>query len=212
MRTMRWSATGTASAALLLGFAASVSLGQTPDPVAVEGQPLASNVTRLLQTLDFLGHPLPPDTSKALLAACKAQDAAQIQKLLDAHALFLVHINPEARVKVKRGPAPAALQQGGHVPVVIKIVNESTATKKLRVLSPQAQPIYAQGDPGKIKITDIKDRFLDIELYTKPPLTENLSGLQVEYTLALLHSSQAGKREAVFAFDIGQGTQDLGFR
>src|SRR5207244_9580132 len=68
------------------------------------------------------------------------------------------------------------------------------------------------GEQGKIKTADIKDRFLDIELYNKAPLSENLSGLKAEYALALIHSSQAGKREAVFAFDIGQGTQDLGFR
>src|SRR5262249_55953249 len=43
-------------------------------------------------------------------------------------------------------------------------------------------------------------------------LTDKLSGLKVEYALALLYSSQAGKREAVIGFDVGQGTQDLGFR
>src|SRR5262249_30704562 len=34
----------------------------------------------------------------------------------------------------------------------------------------------------------------------------------VEYTLALIHSSQAGKLEAVLQFDVGPGSQDLGFR
>jgi hypothetical protein len=185
---------------------------QSLDPVDVEGQPLASNVTRVLETLTFVGHPLEADRARAILAACKAQDATKIQQLLDPQVLFLVHINPEARVKVKRGPAAALLQQGGYMPVIIKVTNDSTATKKLRVLSPQAAPVYAYGDPGKIKVSDIKDRFLDIEQYTKAPLTENLSGLKAEYAVALVHSSQAGKREAVFQFDIGQGTQDLGFR
>jgi hypothetical protein len=193
---------------------------QSLDPVEVEGQPLASNVTRLVEALTLFGHPLPEEKTRALLAACKEQDAIQIQKLLDPHALFLVQISPEARVKVKRGPATATLQQGGYVPVVIKLTNESTVTKKLRMTSPQAAPIYGGGGAerivGKIKeqITpaDIKERFLEIELYQKSPLTENLSGLKAEYAVALLHSNQAGKREAVFSFDIGQGTQDLGFR
>ena len=39
-----------------------------------------------------------------------------------------------------------------------------------------------------------------------------LSGLEVEYALALIYSSEAGRREATIAFDVGQGTQDLGFR
>jgi hypothetical protein len=185
---------------------------QSLGPVDVEGQPLASNVTRLLDTLTFVGHPLEADRTQAILAACKAQDAKKIQQLLDPQVLFLVHINPEARVKAKRGPASPFLQQGGFVPVIIKVTNDSTATKKLRVQSPQAAPVYAHGPAGKIKISDIKDRFLDIEQYTRPPLTENLSGLKSEYAVALVHSSQAGKREAVFQFDIGQGTQDLGFR
>ncbi len=194
---------------------------QTLDPVDVEGQPLAGNVQRLLQTLDLVGQPLPMETTDALLAACKTQDAARIQKLLDPHALFLILINPEARVKVKRGPAAATLQQGGYIPAIIKITNESGVTSKLRMSSPQADPIYKGGAAEailqkKIKVPvtpdDIKNRFLDIELYNKAPLTENLSGLKCEYALALLYSTQAGKREATFAFDIGQGTQDLGFR
>ena len=43
-------------------------------------------------------------------------------------------------------------------------------------------------------------------------MTANLSGLKVEYALALLYSGEAGQREATIGFDVGQGTQDLGFR
>src|SRR5262249_42939268 len=52
----------------------------------------------------------------------------------------------------------------------------------------------------------------DVEMYTKEPMTDKLSGLKVEYALALIHSSQAGKREATLGFNVGQGTQDIGFR
>src|SRR5262249_49462457 len=52
---------------------------QELSPVAVEGQPLAANVKRLLQALDYLGAPLPTDTHRALTAACNEQDAARIQ-------------------------------------------------------------------------------------------------------------------------------------
>jgi hypothetical protein len=180
--------------------------------VPVEGQPLASNVTRLLQALETLGTPLPADKTAALTAAAKAQDAAKIQDLLDSHVLVVVNINPEARVKAKRGPVMAELQQTGYTPVLLKIINEAGVTKTLRVKSPQALPIYSRGHPGEIKDTDIKDRFLDVEMYAGNPLTGTLSGLKVEYALAVIHSSQAGKREAVLQFDVGQGTQDLGFR
>jgi hypothetical protein len=36
--------------------------------------------------------------------------------------------------------------------------------------------------------------------------------LRIEYAIALITSSEAGKREVTLAFDVGQGTQDLGFR
>jgi hypothetical protein len=43
-------------------------------------------------------------------------------------------------------------------------------------------------------------------------MTPNLSGLAAEYALALIYSSEAGLREATIGFEIGQGSQDLGFR
>ena len=192
--------------------------------VPVEGQPLAANVKRLLQALDYLGAPLPADTHKTLKGACDDQDAAKIQRLLDPHVLLAVHLNPEVRVKVARGPARATLQQAGYTPVLVKVTNDSTATKPLRISSPQAGPPYAGvarlsmtrqdqmhllTDP---KYRPDKDRFLHVEMFTSQPMTTNLSGLKVEYAIALIYSSGAGKREATIGFDVGQGTQDLGFR
>ena len=56
------------------------------------------------------------------------------------------------------------------------------------------------------------DRWLDVSLYDAQPLNKTLSGLEVEYRLLELYSRDAGRREAKLAFDVGQGTQDLGFR
>ena len=192
--------------------------------VQVEGQPLAANVRRLLQALDFLGAPLSAETQKAIQSACDEQDANKIQRLLDPHVLLAVQINPETRVKAQRGPAKATLQQMGYTPVLVKVTNDSTATKPLRIGSPQAGPAFGgQWDRVKSMRKDIplgadpksgpdKDRFLNVEMFASQPMTANLSGLKVEYAIALLSSSEAGKREATIVFDIGQGTQDLGFR
>lgn len=195
-----------------------------PEPVAVEGQPLAANVQRVVEALEFLGAPLADGNQAALAAAGKARDAAKLQQLLDAEVLFLVNINPEARVKVARGPATARLQQAGWTPVLVKVVNESGGTQRLRVRSPQAGPVYA----GVAKLSmdrqkqerlrenentkGVSDRFLEAEMFTSRPMAENLSGLRVEYALALFYSAEAGQREATIGFDIGQGTEDLGFR
>jgi hypothetical protein len=195
----------------LLLLAPGISAAQkAPEPVAVEGQPLAANVNRLLQALEFLGAPLPKDKTEALQAAIKDQDAKKLQQLLDPFVLVVVSINPESRVKAARGPAVPILQQAGYTAVILKVVNDSTVTKALRISSPQAGRVFSGGGGGNVP-ADPK-RFLDVEMFTKQPLTENLSGLKVEYALALLHSSEAGKREATLGFDVGQGSQDLGFR
>ena len=192
--------------------------------VPVAAQPLAANVTRLVEALDFLGASLPADVKKSLAQAAQKPDADRLQRLLDEHALFIVEINPESRVKVRRGPAKAVLQQGGYTPVVVKIINLSTVTKELRVTSAQAGQVYAGMTPlsakrmqrEPLREVEVKtantNQFLDVEMFTRPPMTPHLSGLELEYALALVYSRDAGKREASVAFDLGGTTQDLGFR
>src|SRR5688572_18071630 len=192
--------------------------------VAVDGQPLAANVQRIIETLDQLGAPLPKTLRGDLIAAGKARNARRLQELLDAHVLLSVHINPESRVKVARGPAHATLQQAGYTPVLVKVANESGSTPRLRIGSPQSGPVYA----GMSKLSGERmqqhhlrenenverrtDRFLELEMFTSPPMSAPLSGLEAEYAIGLIYSTEAGRREATLTFDVGQGTQDLGFR
>jgi len=191
--------------------------------VAVEGQPLSSNVERLIQALELVGTPFPAETRRALQTAGRARDARKIQELLDRQVLFVIHLNPEVRVKVTRGPAPAILQQSGFTPFLVKVLNESTSTLPIRITSPQSGPVYAgvaklsmqrerQEHLRENENVNRDDRFLQVEMFSEPPMTRSLSGLKVEYALALIYSSEAGQREAVIGFDAGQGTQDLGFR
>src|SRR5207248_396968 len=139
-------------------------------PIPVEGQPLAENVNRLLKALEFLGNPLSADTVTALTAAAKDRDARKLQQLLDPYCSVLIALSPEARVKGAKGPAKVALQQSGYVPLLVKVHNESTVTKPLQVASPQAGPIFSGGAAGE-KIKPDKNRFLDVEIYSKPPMT-----------------------------------------
>jgi hypothetical protein len=53
---------------------------------------------------------------------------------------------------------------------------------------------------------------MDVTIPNNRPLTISLSGLPLEYRLIQFYSRDAGKREAKVSFDVGQGTQDLGFR
>lgn len=223
------------SVALAVGvFAAYVVLlptvitAQGLEVIDVEGQPLAANVSRLIDAWELLGTPQPADLKDQLRTAAQARDAVKLQKLLDPKVLLVVLINPESRVKVTRGPAPANLQQGGFTPVLVKVVNQSTVTKRLRIVSPQAGAVYSGESPfsltrqGQLQLRSdesksiekprANDRFLQVEMFASPPMTSNLSGLAVEYALALIYSSESGRREATIGFDIEQGNQDLGFR
>ncbi|TWT52185.1 hypothetical protein KOR42_30530 [Thalassoglobus neptunius] len=198
----------------------------------VDGQPLAANVARLIECRQAMGAPFPEDLLIELKAAVQDQESMHIQELLDSEVLLAVHLNPEYRTKVTRGPAKALLTQNGYQLFLVKVVNESTLTERLRVSSPQAGNVYSgvsalilqrqqqehlgDSDPQQLSPNRSSDssskRIFQFELFSDPPLTDRLSGLGVEYFLLLAYCSEDGKREATLAFDVGQGTQDLGFR
>lgn len=210
----------------LCSFLAVAALSAAAAPlevVEVEGQPLAANAQRIVQTLDFLGAPLASELRAKLQTAITARDGAGVQSVLDPQVLCMVDINPESRVKAQRGPAAAHLQQAGYTPLLIKVINHAASVSALHISSPQAGPSYAgvakltmereqQTHLRENENTQGADRFLEVSMHDSAPMTANLSGLEVEYGIALVYSSESGKREATLVFDIGQGTQDLGFR
>ena len=137
----------------LFALVALASVSQAADvPVIgdVEGQPLAANAGRVLKAADFLGTPLPEDATKALNKAIEDKDAKKVQELLDKFVLFAITINPEARLKVATGPGSTTIQQAGWTPVVVKVMNDSTVKKQLKIMSNQAGPVYS-GASGRAK-------------------------------------------------------------
>ena len=195
-------------AILFLSTAAAADL---PLVTAVEHQPLAAQVVRVLAALDMLGDPLPAADAKELRRLTAGvtdpkQAVVEMQKILDRHCLVGVHINPESRVKVEQGPAKPELMEQGWRTFLVKVQNEAGVTAVLAVDSPNAGRL-AGSDQGQVR-----RRFLDIQMFNKQPLRPHLSGLEVEYRILQLYSRDAGKREAKLAFDVGQGSQDLGFR
>ena len=216
--------------AVAIAAVASVALTTRATPVAaadlplvggVEAQPLKAQVRRVAEALEFLGQPLSAERraalDKALDTIDEVESVAAIQKALDPMALALVSVNPESRVKADRGPAPAVLHEQGWSVFLIKVHNEAGVTGKLAVRSPNAAPLHKRstGSPEPqptIKPADVPDRWLDVATFDSQPLRDTLSGLAVEYRIAQLYSRDRGKREAKLSFDVGQGTQDLGFR
>ena len=96
---------------LLAILAAAVcSAEELPLVTSVEFQPLAAQVSRVMQTLDMIGEPLPAGDARQLK---EAKTVEQIQRVLDKYCLAGVDINPESRVKVQQGPAKAELVEQG---------------------------------------------------------------------------------------------------
>jgi hypothetical protein len=180
------------------------AVGQTPFlPVEeAEWKPLREHCRGLLKA------PLPPETVRALQALLEKEprDAAAalttVQKLLDPQCLLGVSINPESRVKVERGPAAATLTEGRPAVVLVKINNEAGVTHPLAVSGPQ---LVSDGPRGE-------GRWLEAAVVADASAGRKLSGRRLEYRLLRLTARERGKREATFRFDVGQGTQDLGFR
>ncbi|HEY3897680.1 MAG TPA: CehA/McbA family metallohydrolase [Chthoniobacter sp.] len=203
---------------------------ELPTVTGIETQPLAAQVRRLGEALDLAGAPLNADEKSALDSAAKLADAdaasAKIQRVLDRRCLVGIAINPEMRVKVVPGPAEDALVEQGWTTFLIKVANQAGTTAPLNVFSPQAESVssvggwprnpsdarFRQKKNGTNEPIDPTDLWLDLQTFDKAPLQPALSGLGLEYRVLSLYSRDAGKREATLSFDVGQGTQDLGFR
>ena len=188
-------------------------------------QPFVFQILRLLEGLDFLGTPISASDKLLIESAVSKNDDSTIDSLteiLEKYVLFKVEINPESRVKVGQGSAKPELYMNGWRTFLVKVSNQAGVTAKLEALSPQAKQVFGvrgdgfngfpRGTPSKITKKEISDRWLDLNLYTKQPMKAELSGLEIEYFIVQLYSRDAGKRAARFSFNVGQGTQDVGFR
>jgi hypothetical protein len=190
----------------------------------VDWQPFTAEVKRLVEATDYLGSPFSAQEKEEIARLTSAPSSnegeARLQGLLDAHCLFGVQINPEMRVKVSQGAAkPDLVEQGWRI-FLVKIQNESGTTAELRALSPNALSLYESGSATTASDkafqrgakAEVQDRWLDLQMFNSQPLRSQLSGLSLDYRIVQLYSRDSGKREARISFNVGQGTQDLGFR
>jgi hypothetical protein len=196
---------------LLLSLALSAQdADRLPVVAGAEAQPLRLHVGRLKEALDFLGQPLAPESAAKLEAAIKDSDADKsirgIQEALDPLCLVGVHINPESRVKVDPGPAARRLVEQGWSQFLVKVHNEAGVTAVLKASSPQALSMF--NSPKQ----QLEDRWMELKMFDDRPLQKTLSGVRLEYRVVQIYSRDAGKRAAVVSFDVGQGSQDIGFR
>jgi hypothetical protein len=128
----------------------------------------------------------------AIIVSLLPPNSSESPEAMTAKSLIVVSINPESRVKADRGPAAADLELGIAKTILIKVVNEAGVTADLRVGGPGIGP----------------SGWLDVQFAGSP----RLKGESVQFLELRLTAREAGRREATFRFDVGQGTQDLGFR
>ncbi len=190
----------------------------------ISPQPVIAQAVRLKEALAYVGSPMSPEDEKKIDDISKSSfdetSVERIQQVLDPYCLAFVNINPEARVKVERGPATPILMQGGWTSFLVKVHNEGMVTAPLEVESPNAIEPYNKlvywGDRVHPDIVvqpgEVANRFLDAQMYRGKPLNKNLSGLPLEYAIVQLYSKDAGMRDVEIGFNVGQSSRDIGFR
>ena len=192
-----------------------------PVVLDVEFQPVVAQVKRVIDALEMLGQPLDRDEKARLTAALDSTGGESslraIQNVLDARCLIGVEINAESRVKSAPGPARPRLVQNGWTVFLVKVDNQAGVTAELAAESPNAAPLYkrstGRAEPQvSVRPTDVVRRWADVSMFNDRPLKRSLSGLRLEYRIVQIYSRDSGKREASISFNVGQGTQDLGFR
>ena len=193
--------------------------GTAAPPVPL--QPLAQQVRQLEDALNFLGQPLPAADRRrindAIANADEGAAVAELQAVLDPYVLANVDINPESRVKVEQGAAKPELVEAGARLFLVKVANNGHVTAPLNVESPNSGNVYIQsnGNPApamRMTPRDSADRWAQITLYQQAPMRRRLTGLALEYVILEIYSRDAGQRSAKIGFNVGQGTQDIGFR
>lgn len=186
-------------------------------------QPLIAQAIRLKEALSYLGSPLSSTDEKALEALQKQaytiETANKIQQILDPYCIAFIDINPESRVKVESGPAKAQLTQNGWTSFLVKVKNDAGSTPVLQVESPNAiSPVHTASDAHIVHqehvITkgQVDNRFLEAQMYTQKPLQPNLTGFKLEYAVVQLYTKDRDQRQVELGFNVGQGSQDIGFR
>jgi hypothetical protein len=186
-----------------------------------DAQPLAAQAGRIIDALEYLGEPFPPDALRPFREAEPSGDdrvvVGAIERLFATRCLVEVRINAEARVSIARGPAGARLVEHGWRAFLVKVRNEAGTTGRLVMESPQARPVYRPSTgnamaPPSVRPADVADRWLALEMFDGRPLEPQLSGLPIEYRIVALYSRDRGAREAQLGATAGSGTEDIGFR
>ncbi|MCD8535365.1 MAG: hypothetical protein LR011_11515 [Verrucomicrobia bacterium] len=156
----------------------------------VEWQPLASQVQRVVEAMDYLGMPVADSVRENLQKAFKEpgfDSIRRIQETLDPLCLAHVHINPESRVKVAEGIVPKTLIRNGWRQFLVKVHNQAGVTAPLQVTSPNARQLA-----GSLE-SQVSHQWLELGLFDSQPLKKIFRDWRLS---TALFSSTPGMRES----------------
>jgi len=166
---------------------------------------VASSLLLRLKTTDRTGTSIPTAISIFEDETCTAEASislshASIREQPEDQSVFLrVIISPESRVRVLEGNLVPGLVQHAWVDAPISIENQAGVTSSIRLESEQ----FVDD-----RLSESRMRWLRIELVPDTPLTGN----SWEHRKLRIWSRDQGVRAAAISVNVGQGTQDLGFR
>ena len=178
-------------------------IGRYERLIARRSQPAAGTVEEarddLLLALDQL---LPrPDTRplRDLLAA--AETTASLAAAVEPLVVLRVDVNPESRVKLAAvSPLPELVVDRTHR-FLLEVRNDARIRAPLRVVATDRSTT-----PPRLA------RFCEGGLVEGIASSSFLSGSEREWKIVEIRLLEEGRREVHLEADVGQGTQDLGFR
>ena len=200
MKTFRSRVVRVGLGLLVLACGRLLTAAEWPMVEAIDAQPAAAELRRLIETAETLGEPLAASVGEGLGEVRQATDAAtaaeRVQHLLDPLCGLAVVLHADAapelvvRPEAVEGGGIELVEQGWRT-VLVKVVNEERLRRRLRIESPNARPLpHAPAD-------QVDARWMSLALYAGQPAAPTLTGLPVEYRFLQIFSREAGEQTAV---------------
>lgn len=171
--------------------------------IARQGRPAADTVGEARDDLLLaIGQLLPHPDSGAIEPRLAAADSfAALATAVEPLVVLRVDVNPESRVKLSAvGPLPDLVVDRTHR-FLLEVRNDARIRAPLRVVATDRST-----NPSR------PARFCEVGLVDGVASSSFLSGAEREWKIVEIRVLEVGRREVHLEADVGQGTQDLGFR
>lgn len=141
------------------------------------------------------------DVKAALLAIADVNSRSEFANALEPLVLVSASINPESRVKIESTRPRIEMRQGKPHRFLVKVENTAGVTAPLQI-----ETIDLATSPPRPAM------WCDVNIVDSPLTSVFLTGAESEYKVIELFVREAGLKEVRLTANVGQGTQDLGFR